>query len=248
MSIASPQVSTRNNRKYPTHLGAWLESQGLTPTALAQRCGVSPRAIYNLLDERDKFSRDILRKVSLHTGLSIDALLSTEETDYTIQVEDSRISAMIGDICSHLHDSQKSGRLRKYVHPNFRCFSPHFKNPRTGSNPISWDEMLAANKPLMDRRITIVPLSSQYISFDGTETDSRSIIVFLRSIEIDAVPSARYEDTCLILKLDKTLDEMSIVETPKIRGWWWCNIPKSLEIRRSDTKLGENEIDLMNRQ
>ena len=99
MSIASPQVSTRNNRKYPTILGAWLDTQGVTPNALAQRCDVSPRAIYNLLGERDKFSREILKKVSLHTGLSVDALLSAEETDYTLQVEDSRIAAMISDIC-----------------------------------------------------------------------------------------------------------------------------------------------------
>ena len=151
---------------------------------------------------------------------------------------------MISDICSHLHDSQKSPRLRKYVHPKFRCFSPHFKNPRTLSNPITWDEMLAANKPIMDRPVTVVPLSSQYISFDGTEMDSRSIIIFLRSIDIDAVPSARYEDTCLILKLDKTLSEMSIIETPKIKGWWWCNIPKSLEIRRSETRLRKNKIEI----
>lgn len=228
-------------QSHESALQQWLNNHDLTAHHLAQEIDVSPRAIYNLLSQnKDRFSREILTRVANYTALSLPQLINPSSTTQDRRSGDPRIDTMIRAICHHLHSPDAAARLRRYADENFACYSPLFEERHYDGSRVaaaaatSWDEMHRANVRSKSSKKTIIsPLSTDWISADGDDRKSRQLLTILRAIKMQG-QSVTYADTILILGLSKNLAELSLVEMPKIKTWWWCNHPRHLDNVRYD--------------
>ena len=220
----------------PTALSRWLKLNKCSINGLAKRIGASPHTIKNMVQgATSTVNTEILKNISFATGLNYEQLIdSPVKFEPLDQSGDARIDVMLGLIAKNLHSQHMASACRKYFAKDFRCAGRDFNlNNRPA---VNYDEMCALNT-LQPGVINSILTSSAWYNPQCAEHDSTTLHTYWRAYISDdfddnSKPVETTNETFVVLELEKSINQMRAIDTPKIKTWWWDLIDHSLETKQ----------------
>ena len=208
-------------KTFPTGLAQWLHYNRLSVNKLAKQIGASPHAIGNLAKgNTQSINKDILDAVARRTQLSYERIIkSVEETQSPTATGDLRIDLCLGLICKYLHSPEMRDKCRRYFSLHFSCSGRTYADQNL--DPVGYDEMCVANT-MEPGQITSSLISVSWFTPSKLKSfDSRILHTYWRALHAQIDNDLRYDDTFVVVEFEQSVNEMSPIDIPKIKSWWW---------------------------
>ena len=238
------------SHSHPTGLAKWLEINRVKAGQLARELGVSPHAIAHLRDgSTASVNKTILAAVACRTQLSYEAILSPAEiVENPIATGDFRIDRCLGLIARYLHTPEMRDKCRRYFSPDFLCNGKIYQ--KHNSAPVGFEQMCSLNTKQPDHVSTSVMSTSWYAPRHGTIITSRILHAYWRAVHAQPNaaleelydPSTEYNDTFTVFEFEKSIEEMSPLDTPKINSWWWDQPGQYSRVPKETYRDKQNKI------
>jgi hypothetical protein len=220
----------------PNALSRWLKLNQLSINALAKRIGASPHTVKNMAHgATSTINTEILKNISFATGLNYEQLIdSPVRFEPLDQSGDARIDTMLGLIAKNLHSKHMASACRRYVAKDFRCSGRDFNLHNRPA--INYDEMCALNA-LKPGIINSILTSCAWYNPQCDENDSTTLHTYWRAyisedFDDNSKPAETSNETFVVLELEKSINQMRPIDSPKIKTWWWDLIDHSLKTKK----------------
>ena len=215
---------------YPTGLAQWLALNRITECQLAREVGITPTALGNLARGRTaSVNKRILDAVAHRTQLSYDEILKPViEIESPIATGDHRIDLCLGAIGKYLHTPEMREKCRRYISADFSCSGARYA--KLGQSPVGWDQMCALNEMQLPKQYTTVLTAVSWYTPHGIAPyDSRILHTYYRTVETSPTNDPRYGDNFVVYEFEQSINEMSLIDVPKITSWWWDQVIDELQ-------------------
>ena len=210
---------------YPTGLAQWLKLNRITECQLAREVGITPTALGNLARGRTaSVNKRILDAVAHRTQLSYDEILKPPlEIESPIATGDHRIDLCLGAISKYLHTPEMREKCRRYISPDFLCSGARYD--KLGQAAVGFDQMCALNDmQLPNQYTTVLTAVSWYTPHGIAPHDSRVLHTYYRTVETSPQNDPRFDDNFVVYEWEQSINEMSPIDLPKIKSWWWDTV------------------------
>ena len=210
---------------YPTGLAQWLKLNRITECQLAREVGSTPTALCNLARGRTaSVNKRILDAVAHRTQLSYDEILRPPiEVESPIATGDHRIDLCLGAMGKYLHTPEMRDKCRRYISADFSCSGARYA--KLGQPPVGWDQMCALNDMQQPKQYTTVLTAASWYTPHGIAPhDSRILHTYWRTVETSLTADPRYGDNFVVYEWEQSINEMSVIDLPKIKSWWWDQV------------------------
>ena len=210
---------------YPSGLAQWLADNAITRHQLAIELGVSPHTIDHLANgSTGTVSKNILRAVAERTHLTYEQILDPVDNYVSPNATgDHRIDRCLAKLAKYLHTAEMYDECKSYMHPEFSCYGTIYCND--GAASIDFKTMCNRNlhqETVENVQIVTTVLSTTWYTPKGIDPhDSRVLHSYWRALTLVKEETPLYNDTFVVYEFAKAINEMSPIETPKIRSWWW---------------------------
>ena len=219
-----------------TALSRWLKLNKLSINGLAKRIGASPHTVKHMAHgSTSTVNTEILKNISFATGLNYEQLIdSPVRFDPPDQSGDARIDAMLGLIAKNLHSKHMASACRRYFASDFRCSGRDFNLHNRPA--VNYEEMCALNT-LKPGIINSILTSCAWYNPLCAEHDSTTLHTYWRAyisedFDDNSKPTETSNETFVVLEFEKSINRMGLIDTPKIKTWWWDLIDHSLETKK----------------
>ena len=138
-----------------TPLQRWMYDYEVSVSELARRAGISENAVRRILDHKTRTRVDIavLDALAETTGLDYNDLLSTTSSVLNRRSGWPVVDHMITEVLCGMYRKDCVTEHRKYIHQNFRCYSPVYADKRVYDYDtpswVTWEEMCKANQDII---------------------------------------------------------------------------------------------------
>ncbi len=210
---------------YPTGLAQWLKLNRISECQLAREVGITPTALGNLARGRTaSVNKRILDAVAHRTQLSFDQILRPPvEVESLIATGDHRIDLCLGSIGKYLHTPEMRDKCRRYISADFSCSGARYG--KLGQPSVGWDQMCALNEMQQPKQYTTVLTAASWYTPHGiAQHDSRILHTYWRTVETSPTDDPRYGDNFVAYEWEQSINEMSVIDIPKIKSWWWDQV------------------------
>ena len=210
---------------YPTGLAQWLKLNRISECQLAREVGITPTALGNLARGRTaSVNKRILDAVAHRTQLSFDQILRAPvEVDSLIATGDHRIDLCLGSIGKYLHTPEMREKCRRYISAEFSCSGARYD--KLGQPSVGFDQMCALNEMQIPKQYTTVLTAVSWYTPHGIAPhDSRILHTYYRTVETSPTNDPRYGDNFVVYEFEQSINEMSLIDVPKITSWWWDQV------------------------
>ena len=202
-----------------TPLQYWLNLHGLKYNHLATQLDMSPHTIKKFASgDMATINKTILQKLALHTGLNYQELIDpASQAISPTATGDGRIDVALSMIARYLHADDMAKKCRKYFSLDFHCVGKVHSERKI--KPLNYDEMCALNS-IRAAQINSSLLSVAWYDADCDTLEARILHTYWRASVVDG-DGVSYNDTFIVLGLEKSISEMTPFDLPQIKSWWW---------------------------
>tara|TARA_R110001599_G_scaffold33178_1_gene107781 strand:+ start:420 stop:1226 length:807 start_codon:yes stop_codon:yes gene_type:complete len=227
MNLSQENILADTNNPPNTALYEWLRLSRQTANKLASEIGLTPRTVYALVrGDADLINPKTLIAVSNHTGLMIDDLVRPyERLGLATDTGSKRVNNMLAKVAKYLHRNNCARKLQRFISPNFRCSGQLYQSgERTW---IGWDEMCSANATAQTTINNILLSATWYTPEGQAPSESRTLHTYWQAQMTDPEARTSYNQTFVVLGLERSIAELRYSDLPVITTWWWHE-PKEL--------------------
>ena len=238
-----------------TPLQRWMYDYEVSVAELARRAGISENAVRRILDHKTRTRVDIavLDALAETTGLDYNDLLSTTSSVLNRRSGWPVVDHMITEVLCGMYQKDCVTKHRKYIHQNFRCYSPVYGDARIYDYDtpawLTWDEMCEANQAIPESHHTyiysidhlripnVAASSSPHLNGSAINRMENNIyqgatFAVVAGGDIGERRQWRNPDRCLILlTLEIAPDDIPAGSYPRITDWWWIPLDITEEVR-----------------
>ena len=215
---------------YPTGLAQWLKLNRISDCQLAREVGITPPALVILARGRTaSVNKRILDAVAHRTQLSYDEILKPiVKIESPIATGDHRIDLCLGAISKYLHTPEMRDKCRRYISADFLCSGARYA--KLGQPAVGWDQMCVLNEmQLPNQYTTVLTAVSWYTPHGIAPHDSRILHTYYRTVGISPVHDPQFDDNFVVYEFEQAINEMSLIDVPKIKSWWWDQMIDELQ-------------------
>jgi len=224
--------------QYPTGLAQWMAKNNNTRNQLATELNVSPHTIDKIASgNAGSIKMELLRALAERTQLTYEQILNPVQKYVSpIDTGDSRIDRCLSKLCQLLHTDAMYDECKMYISPDFLCSGALYH--ALEMDAVDFETMCRLNvsshkfvqdgipknekNKKLDTHVSDIILSvSWYTPGNIDRLDSRHLHTYWRSLAIGPGSAVAYNDTFVVLEFKKSVNNMTPVEQPLIKRWWW---------------------------